>query len=105
MLDDHKTEKLIYDEGGHEFLLGFAEVYWSPDGRLMGVYAHSFYGPSLRFAYDLQRQQSAPVSEVLDGLRASITKKYSLPSGEDPLKWAASSGARDAFLAKQGWDK
>lgn len=72
----------------------FAQVAWSPDSRLAGIYVGNAWCGDIREGYDLKTGSNVPFSTVAEMIRTAIVKDYGLkptdllPYHDDPLEWA-----------------
>lgn len=78
-------EYTIFKQYGEIFHY-LTEVFWSPDGRLIGVFTCG--QPLIRVGYDRRAKSVVPFSEVESGLQKQLRRRYEIPSSEkDAFGW------------------
>jgi hypothetical protein len=80
-----------------EAFLYFVHVYWSPDEKTVAVFATAI---PMRMAFDVPTGRPIPFERVRAALSTSIQKAYALPGEADPLEWASTPQATEAFFAR-----
>jgi hypothetical protein len=107
-LRSNNKEKTLYSDMG-EWYPPFLIAYWSPDSKMLGVYAANRLGspPYAVIAYDLQHDRPVDVKAVLDNIRQEIISQYKVQLGKRPqapgfdvLDWTSTPEANDAFRAR-----
>ena len=92
-------DQVLYSIRGDVFLR-FAAGYWSPDGRLVGVFTCG--DPRVRLAYDRVAKQPRTFDLVRAGIAETIRSDYAAyirttEKSVDPLEWACSNEGDQAF--------
>lgn len=90
---DHRRTELITVR---EAFIYFVHVYWSSDGSRVGVLTAG--STPVHVAYDLKLHKNIPFTEIRDEVARSIRTAYHLSDAQDPLRWAESPQASDAFF-------
>lgn len=76
---------------------GVAEVYWSPDRTLVGVFVCDPFAGNLVLAWDLKQNREINAERVNAGLRQTLKERYGLDRetlqkfADDPFQWACES--------------
>jgi hypothetical protein len=86
---------VIY-ENRREALVYFVHVYWAPDERSAAVLATGANIWSV--AFDVPSGRLRPFESVRDGFARSLKRTYTIPATDDPISWATSAKAQDAFF-------
>jgi hypothetical protein len=90
------VEARIYEDD-RDRAPGVAEVYWSPDRKLVGVFVCDPYAGNLIFGWDLTRNRRTKPQQVEAGLRQTVKQRYALDTetlqtfANDPFQWACES--------------
>lgn len=100
----------VYKDDSADVAPCFEEIYWSPDSFTVGFLTHNCYGGELILGFDRKVGRTIEKAQVADGLRSKLRAKYGpvirsveKPSRPiDPLEWAFSEEARDAFFSRYG---
>jgi hypothetical protein len=86
----------VLDKITREAFIYFVHVYWSADETKVGVLATGFN--FCRVAYDIRNDKLLPFDQIRAELGRSISRMYRVPSGEDPVEWAATADAQAEFF-------
>ena len=95
--------KIVYNPP-KEFVLTFAEVYWSPDSNIVGVLARTDYTRQpIIVGYNVAEGVPVAASKVETPLRRVIRQNYpsifrfNQPDSVDPIEWTQERKATQAF--------
>ena len=100
VLREQGETRVLYNIRGDVFLM-FAEVYWSPDGRIVGVFTCG--EPFVKLGYDRRTARKVSFDAIQRAMGDRIRTEYGLSreSGStvtDPFDWACSTEGHDAFV-------
>lgn len=85
-------------ENRREAHVYFVHVYWSEDETRAGVIAT---GANIwQVALDAVTGKQIPFGQIRESFAASLRKTYEVPTGEDPIEWAASADAQNQFFRR-----
>lgn len=87
-------EKLFHRSRGDDFFTA-TEVYWSDDGRLVGVFICNEL--VLRLAVYRGNLEEAPFTSVERVLETNIRARYDVPSEESAFEWLCGSAGGEEF--------
>ena len=88
--------KAVVFENRREAHIYFVHVYWSPDESKVGVLGTG--SKSWGVACDVRTGELIPFETIEEEFGESIRKMYHVPPKEDPVKWASSNDAHQAFF-------
>ena len=89
----------VLDQLDRDTYIYFVHVYWSPDESRIGVVGTGF--AIFHLACDTTTGREVPFEEVRKQVAESIRTTYHLsPDVEDPIQWAAMSGAGFEFFKR-----
>lgn len=96
--------KIVFRKTFSEVYVGFCEIHWSPDSRIVSVFAtNPLDGHDTVFAFDTLTEKPADPNWAAQELRSAIGRKYPAAAVEqDPLRWAHTQHAQDLFHAMTG---
>jgi hypothetical protein len=83
-------------QSGRDTFLYFVHVYWSADETKVGVLARG--GVRWEIGFDARINQPIPFEKIRSDFAGSMATLYNLAQGTDPIDWADSSEASQAFF-------
>jgi hypothetical protein len=94
VLNQAGRQQDIYSATGD---LGFtlAEVYWSPDGKSVGIFTCG--EPLLRIAVDRKSTKQINFAVVEGPIRNALRKRYNVPADQDVFRWVCFYAGTDRF--------
>ncbi len=87
--------KLLY-HSPNDAIVYFVHVTWSNNENAVGILATGTGNWQLAFETDTGKP--IPFQEIQDAIRQSIAATYSISHSLDPIRWATSTDAHDAFF-------